>query len=83
MVSSKTAVSNLTILVSCYLILEWWRSVELGTVPYFLSEILLLYPPVLVRGSKMVRSDWTLPANQVAVVSIRLYLKLWVVFFKR
>ena len=46
-------------------------------------EILLLYPPVLVRGSKMVRSDWTLPANQVAVVSIRLYLKLWVVFFKR
>ena len=31
----------------------------------------------------MVRSNWSLPANQVAVVSIRLCLKLKVVFFKR
>ena len=31
----------------------------------------------------MVHSDWSLPASQIAVISIRCGLKLWVVFYKR
>ena len=31
----------------------------------------------------MVHSDWSLPASQIAVISIRCELKPWVVFYKR